>query len=130
MKKIRKFHQFQTSKIDFESAILALFDELSFIDRIKKKYFDYVDFWQKPLKFLNRTDFKLNRYVSVGKSYGEFLFCRYWILREKHNKLLSLNFSLKKEQNIKIIGIKPIKIMHFLCAKCSKLLRISRTKET
>ena len=66
MKKKKKFCRLLTSKIDFESTILALFVKLSFIDRFLKKFFPLsmlilgqknLAFQNPPsLKFHNRTD--------------------------------------------------------------------------
>ena len=51
-KSFKKFCRFLTSKIDFESTILALFDELSFIDRIFYFFsFEHVDSSSKILLF-------------------------------------------------------------------------------
>ena len=54
-----KFHRFLTSKIDFESTILALFVKLSFIDKIKKKSFEYIDSWLK-MKFFKKIPTRFN----------------------------------------------------------------------
>ena len=64
----KNFGRFLTEKIYFESQILALFDELSFIYPQNTTIFFalYIEFWPKPplKKFHNRTD--ANAYIEVG----------------------------------------------------------------
>ena len=76
---LKKFNQFLTSKIDFESTILALFDKPWFIVGwfLKKTFFEHVDSWAKILHFRTHhiynstTELTLN--CSLSKSCQETL---------------------------------------------------------